>query len=122
MGGGGLPLGPTEGRATVNVLSKDLDEGLALLTASLRGAAFQADRLKLYKDQALQNMKRRNDESAEIEDREWGALLRGEHDEDVVNSPSHYKVELPFEGGQIEAIDYIAGVLVPLAEQLRLSR
>ncbi len=78
MGGGGLPLGGTEGRATVNVLSKDLDEGLALLTESLRGAAFQADRVKLLKDQLLQNMKRRNDESAEIEDREWSALLRGE--------------------------------------------
>lgn len=78
MGGGSLPLGGTEGRATVNVLSKDLDEGLALLTASLRGAAFQADRVKLLKDQLLQNMKRRNDESAEIEEREWSALLRGE--------------------------------------------
>lgn len=78
FGLGGVPIGPTEGRATVNLLAKDLDQGLALLTACLQGAAFQADRVKLYKDQALQNMKRRNDESGDIEEREWGALLRGE--------------------------------------------
>lgn len=78
FGLGGVPIGATEARATVNLLSKDLDEGLALLTGCLRGAAFQADRVKLYKDQALQNMKRRNDESGDIEEREWGALLRGE--------------------------------------------
>ena len=34
--------------------------------------------MKLYKHQQLQNMKRRNDESGEIEEREWSALLRGE--------------------------------------------
>ena len=78
FGLGGVPIGPTEGRATVNLLAKDLDAGLGLLTGCLQGAAFQADRIKLYKDQAIQNMKRRNDESGDIEEREWGALLRGE--------------------------------------------
>jgi len=76
--GGGIPIGPSEGRATVNLLSKDVDEGLALLTSCLKTAAFQADRVKLYKDQALQRMKRRNDESGDIEEREWSALLRGD--------------------------------------------
>ncbi len=78
FGLGGVPIGPTEGRATLNLLAKDLDEGLGLLTSCLKSAAFQPDRLKLYKDQVLQNMKRRNDESGDIEEREWGALLRGE--------------------------------------------
>jgi len=78
FGLGGVPIGPAEGRATVNLLSKDVDEGLALLTASLKTAAFQADRVKLYKDQALQRMKRRNDESGDIEEREWSSLLRGD--------------------------------------------
>ena len=76
--GGGLALGQSEARATVNLLSKDLDEGLSLLTSCLQSAAFQADRVKLYKEQALQNMKRRNDESGDIEEREWSALQRGE--------------------------------------------
>jgi len=78
FGLGGVPIGGSEARATVNLLSKDLDEGLALLTGCLKGAAFQADRVKLYQDQQLQNMKRRNDESGGIEEREWGALTRGE--------------------------------------------
>ncbi len=78
FGMGGVPIGPTEGRATVNLLAKDLDAGLGLLIGCLQGAAFQTDRVKLYKDQAIQNMKRRNDESGDIEEREWGALLRGE--------------------------------------------
>ncbi len=76
--GGGLPIGGSEGRATVNLLAKDLDEGLGLLTACLQNPAFQADRVKLFKEQALQNMKRRNDESGDIEEREWSALERGE--------------------------------------------
>ena len=76
--GGGIPIGPSEGRASVNLLSKDLDEGLTLLASCLKTAAFQADRVKLYKDQALQRMKRRNDESGEIEEREWSSLLRGD--------------------------------------------
>jgi zinc protease len=78
FGLGAVPIGPSEGRATVNLLSKDLDAGLDLLTSCLRGPAFQADRVKLYKEQALQNMKRRNDESGDIEEREWSALERGE--------------------------------------------
>jgi zinc protease len=76
--GGGIPIGGTEAVATVNLLSKDADAGLALLTSCLQAPAYQADRVKLYKDQAVQNMKRRNDESGEIEEREWSALLRGE--------------------------------------------
>ena len=78
FGLGGVPIGPAEGRATVNLLAKDLDAGLGLLRDCLQGAAFQADRVKLYQEQALQNMKRRNDESGDIEDREWSALERGE--------------------------------------------
>jgi zinc protease len=59
------------------VLSKDLDEGLGLLTACLKAPAFQADRLKLWKDQQLQAMKGRNDESGSIEEREWSVLQNG---------------------------------------------
>ena len=41
MGIGGVPIGATESRVSLNLLSKDLDEGLALLTECLRAAAFQ---------------------------------------------------------------------------------
>jgi zinc protease len=77
MGQGGVPITGTESRVTLNLLTKDLDEGLALLTACLKGAAFQEDRLKLRKDQQLQNMKQRNDATADLEEREWGFLMRG---------------------------------------------
>lgn len=77
MGQGGVPITGTESRVTLNLLTKDLDEGLALLTACLKGAAFQADRLELRRDQQLQNMKQRNDATADLEEREWGFLVRG---------------------------------------------
>jgi zinc protease len=70
-------VSPAESRVTLNLLSKDLDEGLGLLIDCLQGAAFQEDRLQLRKDQQLQAMKQRNDNSGDIEEREWGFLLRG---------------------------------------------
>ena len=44
----------------------------------LKEPRFQEDRLALAKEQALQEMKKRNDESADIEAREWNVLLYGE--------------------------------------------
>jgi predicted Zn-dependent peptidase len=76
--GGGLPIGRTESSASVNVLSKDLDEGLALLVECLKTPAWEAERLKLRKEQLLQTMKERNDQSSDIEAREWGILMNGE--------------------------------------------
>lgn len=78
MGMGGVPLSGAESRVTLNLLSKDLDEGLGLLADCLKECAFQDDRLALRKDQQLQSMKRRNDESATIEEMMWGFLMRGE--------------------------------------------
>jgi zinc protease len=78
MGMGGVPVSGTESRVTLNLLSKDIDEGLKLLTDCLKGCAFQEDRLVLRRDQQLQGLKRRNDESAGIEDYEWNYLTNGE--------------------------------------------
>jgi zinc protease len=78
FGMGGVPISGAEARVTLNLLAKDLDEGLALLRGCLEGAAFQEDRLTLRKDQQLQAMKQRNDNSADLEEREWGFLMRGE--------------------------------------------
>jgi zinc protease len=78
MGFGGVPIGPSESRATVNLLSKDLDEGLALLVECLATPAFEAERLALWKDQQRAAIKSRNDETADIEAREWSVLMRGE--------------------------------------------
>jgi predicted Zn-dependent peptidase len=71
-------IGPTSGAAGLNCLSDNLDAALALFVEMLRAPRFQEDRLALAKEQALQEMKKRNDDSADIEGREWGVLLYGE--------------------------------------------
>ncbi len=78
FGPGGPPIGGSESRATLNLLAKDIDEGLDLLVDCLQHPAFQEDRLALRKDQLLQLMKQRNDESGQIEEREFGFLMRGD--------------------------------------------
>jgi len=71
-------IGPTSGSASLNCLADNLDEALALFVEMLREPRFQEDRLSLAKEQALQEMKKRNDDSADIEAREWGVLLYSE--------------------------------------------
>lgn len=77
--GAGRPTGYLDDRGvvTLNLLAKDLDEGLAILREVLTEPAFQEDRLKLRKDQLLAEMKQRNDSSASIEARERSVLLSG---------------------------------------------
>jgi zinc protease len=72
-------IGSTEGSASLDCLSRDIDAGLAMFTDMLRHPGFAEDRLKLAKNQSLQFMERRNDNTAGIEFREFDRLLRGEH-------------------------------------------
>jgi len=71
-------IGPTSGSASLNCLTDNLDEALSIFVEVLRAPRFQEDRLALAKEQALQEMKKRNDDSADIEAREFGVLLYGE--------------------------------------------
>jgi predicted Zn-dependent peptidase len=66
-------VGETQGSVRLNLLSKDLDEGLGILREVLTAPRYQEDRLRLYKQQSLQAMRQRNDDSADIEtrEREW---------------------------------------------------
>lgn len=68
----------TAGNASLNLLSKDIDEGLGLLRDVLATPRFQEDKLKLRKDQTLQEMRQRNDDSSSIEGREFGHLAYGD--------------------------------------------
>jgi predicted Zn-dependent peptidase len=70
-------VGETQGSVSLNLLSKDLDEGLAILREVLSAPRFQEDKIALRKDQMLQGMKKRNDESTAIEARERGVLSFG---------------------------------------------
>ena len=71
-------VGDSQGSLSLNLLSKDLDEGLAIVRECLTAPRFQEDKFKLRKQQLLQAMKRRNDDSADIEDRERNFLAYGE--------------------------------------------
>lgn len=66
-------VGDTSGNVSLNLLSKDLDEGLTLLRDVLATPGFQEDKLELRKRQLLQGMRQRNDDSASIENQ---AVLR----------------------------------------------
>ncbi|HET7291420.1 MAG TPA: pitrilysin family protein [Vicinamibacteria bacterium] len=74
----GTGVGDTSASASLNCLKDNLDEALRLFVQVLRAPRFQEDRLALAKEQALQEMRKRNDESADIEAREWNVLLLGE--------------------------------------------
>jgi len=66
------------GSVSLNLLSKDLDEGMEILREVLTQPRFQQDRLELQKQQALQAIKQRNDDSSTIEGFESDYLAYGE--------------------------------------------
>jgi predicted Zn-dependent peptidase len=68
----------TQGSVSLNLLSKDLDEGMGMLREVLVAPRFQDDRIALKKQQMLQAMQERNDDSSSIEGREHGFLAFGE--------------------------------------------
>lgn len=74
----GSSIRGAEGSVTLNLLSKDLDEGLAILREVLTKPRFQQDRIDLHKQQMVQGMKQRNDDSSDIESRESDMLAYGE--------------------------------------------
>ncbi len=72
-------IADSQGGVSLNLLSKDLDEGLAILREVLTTPRFQEDKLTLRKKQMIQFMKQRNDESSAIEGREANRLAYGEN-------------------------------------------
>ena len=72
-------VGDSQGSVSLNLLAKDLDEGLAILREVLTAPRFQDDKIALRKQQTLQGMKERNDDSAAIEEREHGFLAFGDN-------------------------------------------
>src|SRR6185503_16447767 len=68
----------TQGSVSLNLLSKDLEEGLGILRDVLSAPRFQDNRIALRKQQMLQAMRERNDDSSSIESREQGFLAFGE--------------------------------------------
>lgn len=75
----GVSAGPRESTARVNSLSKDLDAALDLLFLALKRPRFQQDRMDLYRTQVKQALEHRNDDTSDIELREWKRLIYGDH-------------------------------------------
>jgi len=71
-------IGDVSGSVTLNVLSKDLDTAMAILMDVLTKPRFQEDRFDKTKENMLQAMKQRNDDTADIEAREWDRLIFGD--------------------------------------------
>jgi zinc protease len=71
-------IGDNQGSVSLNLLSKDLDEGLSILREVLSEPRFQDNKIELRKQQLIQAMKERNDDSSAIEARELGFLAQGE--------------------------------------------
>ncbi len=69
----------TQGGVSLNLLAKDLDEGLGILREVLTAPRFQDDKLALRKQQMVQYMQQRNDDSSAIEGREANLLAYGEN-------------------------------------------
>lgn len=75
----GSSVGETSGSVSLNLLSKDLDEGMTILREVLTAPRFQQDRLDLFQKQQLSAMKQRNDDSRGMEGRNLLRLGYGEH-------------------------------------------
>jgi zinc protease len=73
----GASAGDSQGQASVDCLSKDLDRCLDLLFEMVSTPRFQQDRLDVQKGKILEALKQRNDDASDILDREWDWLLYG---------------------------------------------
>ena len=71
-------IGDVTGSVSLNVLTKDLDAAMALMMDILTKPRFQEDRFAKAKDDLIQGMKTRNDNTASIEGREWSRLIYGD--------------------------------------------
>ncbi len=70
-------IGDDSGSVSLNLLSKDLPEGLALLREALTAPRFQKDKFDLHREQSIQGMKQRNDDSGSIQAMEAERLAYG---------------------------------------------
>jgi zinc protease len=75
----GTNISDVVGMVSLNVLSKDLDTAMAIFMDVLTEPRFQQDRFDKAKDNLLQAMKQRNDDTADIEAREWNRLIFGDN-------------------------------------------
>lgn len=74
-----IDIGGTRGAASLFCLTKDIDEGLALLQKVLREPVFDREAIERYRTDLLSEMEQRNASTRNIESREWRFLMYGDH-------------------------------------------
>ena len=70
-------IGEESGSATLDVLKKDLETGLRIFADLLRAPAFESERVELAKLQAIEGIRRRQDQPGSIAAREFAKLMYG---------------------------------------------
>ncbi len=73
----GISIGRQSGSASLDVLSKDLKRGLQIFAGLIRTPAFEPARVELAKLQAIEGIRRRQDNPGSIAGREFVKLLYG---------------------------------------------
>lgn len=69
--------GDTRSRASLNSLTSNFDESFVLFMDMVRSPGFQENRLELYQEEEIEDLKQRNDHPAPILAREWQFLMYG---------------------------------------------
>ncbi|HXX74983.1 MAG TPA: pitrilysin family protein [Nitrospiraceae bacterium] len=72
-----ISIGRQSGAASLDVLAKDFKKGLAILTGLVRRPAFEPARLELAKLQAIESIRRRQDNPGSVVSREFVKVLYG---------------------------------------------
>jgi predicted Zn-dependent peptidase len=73
----GIGIGRQSGSASLDVLSKDLKRGLQIFAGLIREPAFEPPRVELAKMQAIEGIRRRQDNPGSIVGREFVKMLYG---------------------------------------------
>ncbi len=73
----GISIGRQSGSASLDVLSKDIKRGLQIFAGLIRTPAFEPARVELAKLQAIEGIRRRQDNPGSIAGREFVKLLYG---------------------------------------------
>ncbi|MDZ7385619.1 MAG: insulinase family protein, partial [candidate division KSB1 bacterium] len=75
----GSGITSTSGSASMSCLARHTDEVLGLFADMLMNPAFAEDKIRLWKDQAIEALKTKNDQPRAVLEREFRKLLYGDH-------------------------------------------
>ncbi len=72
-----IGMSPEYGRVSLSTMAEDIEKGLEIFADVLRNPAFREDKLELRKQQAIEAIRRRNDNPIQLAWRNFSAILYG---------------------------------------------